>query len=504
MLSRMGARRLLLGGFAVLGLVATMAMPAGAASHRDSPLISLDPAADQNDLYAFVSRNDGGTKVLNLIASYIPLEEAADGPNYYKFDDNVLYELNIANTGLTGKPDLSFEFRFKTTYRCTRTFLTLGIGSGCDDGATPDVGTIQTTGDPHQNLQQTYSVIAINRDTNRSIDLTAGMTPTVPPDNIGRTTPGYNQGGNGDNPAQTGAQTTAALDPLTASAIYTLPGGIKVFAGQRSDHFYADLAATFDLLNLRSPGVNSLQGYNVHVIAMQIPLALLASPRCPNGECIMGVYTASYRRAVTVRPADGGAPVNAGPWRQVGRMGNPLFNEIFVALDDKDRWNQSQPVNDAQFKQYALNPEPVRLLNAVLGLTGGTTNRTDLAAIFIPDLLRVDTSTEAVPLQAGDPIDASTAAKCYGGNPPPSTFSTLSVFGNDKVWSPFQNACVPSGWPNGRRLADDVVAITVDAGEPGLNGGFSTGLAGTAPVQNHVFPFSATPYNGRNHAHAPQ
>lgn len=528
--SRVPTRRALVSALAALGLAVMLAMPAGAASHRDGPLIAQDPQADQNDLYAFVSTNDLGQKSLNIIASYFPLEEAADGPNYYKLADDVRYSISIENTAqngvFTGQPDVSYQFRFHTRYRCTNTFITLGIGAGCD----ATTGFIRNDGSPFQNVLQRYQITQVNAD-GSSTGLTDGITTLVPPDNIGRTTALYNQGGNGDNPATSGAMTTGNLDTYTQQAIYTLPGGIKVFVGQRADSFYADLASTFDLLQLRplidpTRPVNTLQGYNVHDIAMQIPLSDLASAQCPNGECVMGIFTTSERRASTIRPltkteAQGGtasvtvpsattsyedegvanasSPQNIGPWRQIGRMGNPLFNEILVGLDDKDHWNQSRVQDDQQFAHYALNPEPAVLFNAVLGTHMQTTNRTDLQALFIPDLLKVDTSTAPVPLMAGDPLDSLTQANCAG-----SAFSTLSVFGGDTVWSPFQNTCVPSGWPNGRRLTDDVVAIAVDAlaGSSILPSG--TGLAATQPVINHVFPFAATPNNGRNHQHAPQ
>ncbi len=551
MFSPIPPRRALVGLVALLGLAATMAVPAGAASHRDSPLITQDPTADQNDVYAFVSNNDAGQKVLNLAVSYIPLEEAADGPNYYKFADDVRYDINIANTAqldanrvpvFSGRSDLTFTFAFHTRYLCTNTIVTYGIGAGCDTGSPPDLGPIMSVGDSHQNVRQSYTVALVNHDTGTTTDLSAGRTLLQPPDNIGRTTPLYNQGeaisgtvstnnapNSGDNPAQSGAQTTATLDPYTQQSIYTLANGIKVFAGQRADAFYIDLASTFDRLNLRPPGtpVNSLQGYNVHLMALQIPLSQLSSPQCPNGECVMGIYAASYRRAVTVRPitreqAQGGdtlvsprpgtnygdegvanvsSAYSTGPWRQVGRMANPLFDEIFVGLRDKDRWNQSQPENDAQFAKYALNPEPGRLIQYTLGIPVQTTNRTDLAAIFGPDLLRVDTSTAPAPLQAGDAPDAATAIHCPG-----SSFNVLSSYGNDNVYSPFQGACIASGYPNGRRFSDDSTAIVVDQviNAPGHVGPYTTGLSATAPTFNHVFPFAATPYNGRNHQHAPQ
>jgi len=508
-------RRGLVGAFALVALAVTLALPVGAASHRDAPLITQDPTADQNDLYAFVSTNDAGTKVLNVVASYIPLEEAADGPNYYRFSDDVRYDLNIENdaitpTALTGRSNLEFQFQFHTTYLCTRTILTYGIGTGCDDGNSPDVAPIMAVGDGHQNLRQTYTVRQVNATTGTTTDLGAGQTLLSPPNNIGRTTPLYNQActsaqgsgcKQGDTQAQSGAQSTGALDTYTRQSVYTLANGIKVFAGQRADAFYADLAATFDLLNLRNPPVNNLQGYNVHVVALQIPLTLLASPQCPNGACVMGLYTASSRRSVSVR---GGAR-SFGPYVQVGRMANPLFNEIFVALQDKDRWNQSSPVDDQQFAKYALNPEPVRLLDATLPYTAPTTNRTDLAAIFAPDLLRVDTSTAPVPLQMGDVADPGPGNKCGSGSATTSAFSTQSVFGGDTIYSPFQNKCIPSGYPNGRRVPDDATAITIDAGlQTAYLGAAGTGLQATAPVFNHVFPFAATPFNGRNHQHAPQ
>jgi hypothetical protein len=280
--------------------------PAHASSHREAPLISQDPEADSTDLYAFISNNDAGQKVLNVIANYIPFEDPAGGPNYYAFSDDVRYEIHIENDAtmqngspvFTGKPNLSFFFRFSTHYQNPNTFLTFGFGTA--------VGPIAKTGDAHQNLIQTYTVSQAVNDQNLSsdagqTDITGGQTLMVPPDNTGHATPLYNQNGDPTKPAVQGATATSQLDPYTAGGIYTLSNGIKVFAGQRLDSFYADIGALFDLLSIRNPGKNTFTGYNVHTIAMQIPVSLVATGSVP----IVGVYTAASRRQVAVRPSYG-------------------------------------------------------------------------------------------------------------------------------------------------------------------------------------------------------
>jgi hypothetical protein len=511
-----------------------------ASSHREAPLISQDPSADSTDLYAFVGNNDAGQKVLNVIANYIPFEDPAGGPNYYAFSDDVRYEIHIENDAtlqngspvFTGTPNLSFFFRFSTHYKNPNTFLTFGVGT--------QVGPIATVGDAHQNLTQTYTVSQAANDNNLTTDagqadITGGQTLMVPPDNIGHATPLYDQGGDPTKPAVQGATKTSQLDPYTQSTIYTLSNGIKVFAGQRLDSFYGDIGALFDLLSIRNPGKNSFAGYNVHSIAMQIPISLVAPGPVP----VVGVWTAASRRQVAVRPnanastspsgrtdiplypdpnscpggnasspnSTGRAPFtdcpfvpgqvsstpgslgsgNSGPWVQVSRLGNPLFNEVMTGVGQKDQWNESYPSGDASYLQYADCPQLVGVFNLVLGTKLPSCGYKVLDSIFIPDVLKVDTSTAPVGLEAS------------------STFNRLSIFGGDLINSPFQGTKIPSGWPNGRRLGDDVITIAASAilSGPTLSPPFVAGdnVTSNGLQYNQVFPFMQTPANGYIHDH---
>jgi hypothetical protein len=501
--------------------------PAHASSHREAPLISQDPEADSTDLYAFISNNDAGQKVLNVIANYIPFEDPAGGPNYYAFADDVRYEIHIENDAtmqngspvFTGKPNLSFFFRFSTHYQNPNTFLTYGVGTA--------VGPIAKTGDAHQNLIQSYTVSQAVNDQDLSsdagqTDITGNQTLLVPPDNIGHATPLYDQNGDPTKPAVQGATSTSQLDPYTQGGIYTLSNGIKVFAGQRLDGFYADIGALFDLLSIRNPGKNTFAGYNVHTIAMQIPVSMVA----PGAVPVVGVYTAASRRQVSVRPNSGatsgttnipnypnpnncppGPPspnttgrapfsecpylptqvTTSGPWVQVSRLGNPLFNEVMTGVGQKDEWNESPPSGDAEYLPLADCPQLVGVFNLVLGTKLPACGYKVLDSIFIPDLLKVDTSTGPVPLEAS------------------SSFNRLSIFGGDLTASPFQGTKISSGWPNGRRLGDDVVDIAASAilSGPTLSPPFVAGdtVNSNGSAYNQVFPFMQTPANGYIHDH---
>jgi hypothetical protein len=288
--------------------------------------------------------------------------------------------------------------------------------------------------------------------------------------------------------ALSGATSLAELDAYTKQAIHDLPDGEAVFAGQREDGFYADTAGLFDLLDPRligpggsgqdGGGVDGFKGYNVLAYGIQIPLAMLPSfaytaplSGPANG---VGIY-ASVSRGTRALKKDG-RQVSKKPRVQVNRMGNPLFNELFVPLQDKDRYNRSLPVDDAQFAAYALNPQPALLVNTIYGKSAVTTGRTDLAAIFIPDILRVDTTTGPVRLSGT------------------SGFSRLAGFGGDTT------SGAPSGWPNGRRPGDDVVDIALTALVRGPSY-ISTALLGdnvaaNDQIYNRVFPYLATPHSG--------
>jgi Domain of unknown function (DUF4331) len=283
------------------------------------------------------------------------------------------------------------------------------------------------------------------------------------------------------------------LDRYTSEAITSLSNGYVSFAGQRDDGFYADIQAIFDLLNLRNPGKDSQGGFNIHLMALEIPVSEFGSD-----QQIVGVYATTSRKQVRIlREHD---DLDVGRWVQVARQGNPLFNEGFVAVADKDLYSRSSPESDnAVFRKYAENPELGSLINTIL--LGGahpeiTMGRTDLAAIFIPDLIKVDLSTPGAHLTS------------TGGDDPPNMFSRLSIFGRDvlrsQIQDPFGNGgLIPGGWPNGRRFGDDVVDIAIDAllapsGVPFPQG---DGVFANDMNYNRVFPYESTPQNGRIHGH---
>src|SRR5260370_3649535 len=238
-------------------LVAQLVTPAFASSHMDAPLITLDPAANTTDVYAFV-QDENGVKTLVTALGVYPFEEPGIGPNKYNFDPNVLYEIHVA-TGrdrTVGRPTLSYQFQFKTSYKNKNTILQSFLG------------VINDIGDAAQNLTQTYTVTKVDH---RSGTRTLLGTGIVPPNNQGIATPFYNQGNDGNNRAKDGVATEAELDHYTTQAITNLSRGYTAFAGQRDDGFYSDVEAVFDLLQLRNPGKDSQGGFNIHLMALGIP-----------------------------------------------------------------------------------------------------------------------------------------------------------------------------------------------------------------------------------------
>jgi hypothetical protein len=455
----------------------------------DAPLITLDPAANTTDVYAFVTERDERKRLVVALATY-PFEYPGIGPNKYNFDDDVRYaiHLSLGDDLAAGRTTVSFQFDFETTFKNENTVLQSFLG------------VVENVDDSNQNLTQRYVV--------RRVD--AGKLPVVlgsgvvPPNNQGIATPFYNQGNDGENPAKDGVSSFAELDRYTQQAIAELDGGYRAFAGQRDDGFYGDIQAVFDLLQLRAPGVDAQAGFNVHVIALEIPLSEIVV----DDQQVVGVHATTSRRRFSVLGEDPQTDDDRrlGRFVQVARQGNPLFNEGLVAIADSDLYNRTTPERDAElFADYALTPELAALLNALVvpgtGLEEAVeTDRTDIAGIFIPDLIRVDLSTPPARLAGSGPEDAL--------NPDDPGFSRLSVFGNDVLQSdiqdPFGNGgLIPGGWPNGRRFGDDVVDIAVSA----LLSDLRTlplfiqvagdDVDGNDTGYNKVFPYESTPQNGR-------
>jgi hypothetical protein len=457
-----------------------------ASSHMDAPLITLDDAANLTDVYAFVSTAPANGKYLTLGMSVYPFEDPGIGPNKFNFDDRVAYAVHVS-TGAdvaAGRKTYSYVFLFRTTYKTQATILQ------------SYTGVVQNVDDAAQNLTQRYDVLEIDwRMGGNGVSYLG--TGIVPPNNQGRATPHYNQLA-GDGPALDGVATAAQMDRYTAQTITSLSHGLVAWAGQRDDGFYADVGATFDLLSLRNPGKDSQKGFNVHTIVVQVPVQ-----RIGGDMQVVGVHASTYRQQVEFR-TESSDPIQFGPFVQVGRQGNPLFNEAFVAIADKDAYNRLTPETDqARFLQYALQPELAALLNAIVfapnPLPGIETNRTDLAGIFVPDLIRCDLSTPPVRLAGG--------GAGHTTNPDDAGFSRLSIFGGDTLASALQNTQVPGGWPNGRRFGDDVFDIGVSAVisdlrvSPPVIRIAGDNVDANDIAYSKVMPYAPTPHNGRVHSH---
>ena len=493
-----------------------------ASSHSDAPLIKLDPQANLTDVYAFIRDRAPGDRVLVVEVSVRPFSEPGDGVMYEAFADDALYSIHITNP-TTGAQLQRYDFRFSPVdasgnYKNLNTILRYGRGANVNGG--PDAGPIMDVGDNHQNFIQTYTLTRTGSNgatTTTSTDAT-GATLKVPPANAGvRTTPFYNNTlsstVNGIEPgfAISGASTRNGLDKYTRETVFDLSGGLSgltTFCGSREDGFYFDSPGTFDFLDPRivlpSPsgtfgqtgnGVDGFKGFNVLHYAVEIPISQLptALPYVApftNGVVLnggvgprlgVGVYASVSRPRITLRSASG-RNSDSGPFIQVNREGNPLFNEGFVALIDKDNYNRDSPTSDAnKYATYAMNPELAVLINAVLGQHFATTGRTDLAAVFIPDVIRVDTTT--------GPVHAAGEAG----------FSRLGFIGSDTVTNSL-NQVISGGWPNGRRLGDDVVDIALTALASGPTYQTVT-LVGdnidhNDQAYNTTFPYAGTPHSG--------
>jgi len=400
-------------GLLALLLLGSSAGPAKASSHREAPLISTDPTVDNTDLYAFRSPDRPDT--VTIVANYIPFEEPAGGPNFSNFDENALYELHIDNNG-DGRDDITYQFRFDTQTRNLNTFLY-------------NTGQITSLDDPDWNVRQSYSVTRV--DGRRGTLL--GTHLASPPDNIGpRSTPNYGS--------------------LASAAVNTLPGGIKVFAGQRDDPFFVDLGSIFDLAGLRpfnpfhllplpaAGGIDDVAGYNVHSIAIQVPISqLIRSSSSPT----IGVYASASRPAVRILSPEGKTR-NFGPEVQVSRLGNPLVNEVLIPLGQKDYWNRQDPAQDSQFLNRYLSPELSGLVNLLYPALPDipTTDRQDLVAVLLTGVPSLNytgaTKADELRLNTSIPVAASP--------------NKLGVLAGDFA-----------GFPNGRRLGDDVVDIELRA-----------------------------------------
>jgi len=449
-----------------LGMVAIagallLPLAASASSHREAPFITTRPKVDGTDFYMFNSYETGRAGYVTLIANYQPFEFPQGGPNYYTMDPNALYEIMIDNTG-SGKESLTYQFRFTTT----DAGLTVPAGTKSIPVPLSNIGPLSATSLASQNVSESYTLTLVSGDRRSGtatpvVDATTGSKTFAKPfDNIGaKSIPNY------------AAYAANYIHTITIPGCAT-PG--RVFVGQRADGFVVNLGETFDLVNIKYPveelgpgGVggtarnlapNSLANFNVTSIALEIPAACLTGSA---GAIIGGWTTASVRQAAVINPLPQsanstasvgavttnptGASVEGGSWSQVSRLGMPLVNEVIIGLPDKDRFNASYPVNDAQFGDYVTNPSLPVLLQVLFGSAGvlapNVYPRTDLEAAFLTGIAGLNQPANVTPSEELR-LNTSTAVT------PVATQNNLGVIGGDT-----------SGFPNGRRPIDDVVTI---------------------------------------------
>jgi hypothetical protein len=502
-----------------IALLATFAMssgvPAEAASHREAPLIALDPSADNTDVYAFVSYDAANLarapadRRVTFILNVNPGQDPSDGPNYFNFADDVLYALHIDNDRDGKAEDIVYEFRFTTE---NRPIVAAGdltsplpyLGNPHITSALPLQGITALDGPGSEGLtrRQTYTVTEVRQG--KRTELFRGRKLIAVPSNVGPATmPDY--------PA------------LAAQGIYSdAATGIRVFAGQRAETFYIDLGAVFDTLNLRrylpaltaaedvdtvNPfGVNRFAGFNISTIAIEVPITRIASdakPAATTSNPVIGVYANTSRQKVRVLGEDA-EKADGGQWVQVSRMANPLVNELIITTPFKDDWNAANPADEAQFQAFYQNPVVATELNLVFGvpivpIDGSPANsRTDLIGLLLKypgqslngsncgkpcaELLRLDLSV--APTAPDSPIHSRLG----------------SALGGD-----------PAGFPNGRRPNDDVTDIVVRvvggknyiANRIGDGVNFLAGAPGAGDPDVTLqgiarnFPFLPTPYDGK-------
>lgn len=392
-----------------------------ASSHREAPLIAGDAQADNTDVYAFRSPDSPDT--VTLIASFNPFEEPAGGPNFFKFGDDVIYAIYVDSDG-NAEPDITYEFDFQTQTVNPNTFLY-------------STGPITSLTDPDFNVRQTYTLTRIENGQRTVL----GSNLAVPPNNVGPgSTPNY--------------------ESLFTAGIHNVGTNMKVFAGQTDDAFFVDVGGLFDLLTIRvlpgnaGGGVDSLKGFNAQSIALQVPINQLTKQKnqpttVSDPNAVIGVWSATLRPQVRVLKDDGNQEHN-GNLIQVSRLGSPLVNEVVIPLANKDRWNASRPQNDAQFANYVTNPELGKLLKALYNIAvppqgdfGTPDQRDDLIAIF---LTGIPGFTQPANVKPSEQIRLNVAV------PVTVTPNRMGVLGGDN-----------QGYPNGRRLADDVTDISIQA-----------------------------------------
>jgi hypothetical protein len=493
---------------ALLAALAVLLSPIGfAANHREAPITSLDHKADITDVYAFASYGGAtaGTHV-TIIAGVDPFLEPANGPNWFPFDPDILYAIRVDNDN-DAVEDIVFEFRFTTEQRLPSLFTAYagfpgGVVAPPNSPAPVPPGTpivpdrIDSFDSPGLGQRQRYQFTMVNADTGLRTELTSPAGPLYAvPANVGPRTMDY--------------------EALYNAGIHTTTNGIKVFAGTTDDAFWIDLGGTFDTLNTHVPpiltpaqdaananaGPDMMSGYAVNSIAIEVPITMLtrtgAIEPASSPAATIGVWATTSRPQIKIRRPPL-ADVNFGNFVQVQRMGNPLINELLIGTGSKDRFSMDQPRNDVQFAGFLLDPPLARVVNAISG-----------GLVAIPASPRIDLApliVYAPPIAApGTPFGpVADLLRLNTGVPPaaPGTASRLGLLGGD-----------PAGYPNGRRVFDDVtdIALRIVAGgvlappfpgfTPGVNDRLGDGVNVNDAPYLTTFPYLAHAPSGRDRRH---
>ncbi|MFC9289421.1 DUF4331 domain-containing protein [Streptomyces sp. NPDC057052] len=420
------------GGLAAAGVATLAPGEAAASSHREAPLISGTPQYDNTDVYAFVSPDKPDTTT--IVANWIPFEEPAGGPNFFPFAEDAQYDIRVDNNG-DAQGELLFRYTFKTHVKNKKTFLY-------------NTGAVESLDDPDLNVTQTYDLELVKLRKGKEVHTTK-LADDVPvaPSNVGKASmPDYAK--------------------LRSQAIYKLSNGAQTFAGQADDPFFLDLRV-FDLLyggNLSEVGNDTLKGYNVNSIALQVPTDLIAESA---HQPIVGIWSTTQRRNAQ------------GYWSQVSRLGNPLVNEVVNPIKDKDRFNASEPKDDARFLKNVTNPELPKLIEAIYKIKAPAEPRNDLVDVFLKGVKGLNQPPHVTP---SEQLRLNTSIK------PTASPKRLGVLDGDNA-----------GFPNGRRLTDDVIDASLQVVEGELLGAKND--LGDAVDKNDkhfekAFPYVALPTEG--------
>jgi hypothetical protein len=491
---------------AIAALVAASSLAAPsdirAANHREAPITALDHKADITDVFAFRSYDGNPNPRVTLILCVDPLLEPANGPNWFPFDPEILYEIKIDNNN-DASADITFQFRFTTEQQLPTLFqVYAGAGTGINAPAnspppvppgTPIVPPqINSFSSPGLGQRQRYTVTMVKAGVTTPI--VGADTFYAVPANVGPRTMDYNA--------------------LFNAAIYTTgTPNTKVFCGTVDDPFWIDLGGAFDTLNThitpvlspaqdaaeRNFATDTVSGYAVNAIAIEVPVSMLtrtgAVEPASSAAATLGIWATTSRPRLTVRQSPF-PQQSSGVWRQVQRMGNPLINELLVGTAFKDRFSMDEPKNDSQFASFFLDPVLARIINAAFGgaVAIPTPPRTDLLPLvtYAPPIAAPGTP-------AGPVADLLRLNTGVNPTPPASpTFNRLGLLGGDAA-----------GFPNGRRLPDDVTDVALRAVVGVLNPAFNVSPnnrlgdgvnVNDAPYRT-AFPYLGNCPSGRDRRH---